>query len=89
MHLILANPPWRQLQERAEKIPGEKKHVGGILSQSQCAAQFNTAQNRVTGQLPVRSRGSKIGHAPTQWASLRWPRGILGRLSVYRGQIRN
>jgi hypothetical protein len=32
VHLILANPPWRQLQERAEKIPGDKKHVGGILS---------------------------------------------------------
>ena len=32
VHLILANPPWRQLQERAEKIPGDKKHVEGILS---------------------------------------------------------
>jgi hypothetical protein len=37
---------WRQLQERAEKIPGDKKHVEGILSQSHCVAQFNTAQNR-------------------------------------------
>ena len=46
MHLILANPPWRQLQERAEKIPGDKKHVEGILSQSPCVAQFNTAQER-------------------------------------------
>ena len=46
VHLILANPPWRQLQERAEKIPGDKKHVEGILSQSPCVAQFNTAQNR-------------------------------------------
>jgi hypothetical protein len=46
VHLILANPPWRQLQERAEKIPGDKKHVEGILSQSHCVAQFNTAQNR-------------------------------------------
>jgi hypothetical protein len=46
VHLILANPPWRQLQERAEKIPGDKKHVEGILSQSHCVAQFNTAQKR-------------------------------------------
>ena len=43
VHLILANPPWRQLQERAEKIPGDKKHVEGMLSQSHCVAQFNTA----------------------------------------------
>jgi methylase of polypeptide subunit release factors len=26
VHLILANPPWRQLQERAQKIQGDKKH---------------------------------------------------------------
>jgi hypothetical protein len=32
VHVILANPPWRQLQERAEKIPGDKKHVEGIFS---------------------------------------------------------
>lgn len=24
---MLANPPWHQLRERAEKIPGNKKHV--------------------------------------------------------------
>jgi hypothetical protein len=46
VHLILANPPWHQLQERAEKIPGDKKHVNAIFSQSQCVAQFNTAQKR-------------------------------------------
>jgi len=45
VHLILANPPRRQLQERAEKIPGDKKHVEGNLSQGHCVAQFNTAQN--------------------------------------------
>jgi hypothetical protein len=43
VHLILANPLWRRLQERAEKIPGDKKHVEGMLSQSYCVAQFNTA----------------------------------------------
>jgi hypothetical protein len=43
VHLILANPLWRQLQERAEKIPGDKKHVEGMLSQSHCVTQFNTA----------------------------------------------
>jgi hypothetical protein len=43
VHLILANPPWRQLQERAEKIPGDKKHMEGMLSRSYYAAQFNTA----------------------------------------------
>ena len=46
VHLILANPPWRQLRERAQKIQGDKKHVEGILSQSHCVAQFNTAQER-------------------------------------------
>jgi hypothetical protein len=30
VHLILANPPWRQLQERAQKIQGDKKHVEGL-----------------------------------------------------------
>jgi hypothetical protein len=29
VHLILANPPWRQLQERAQKILGDKKHAEG------------------------------------------------------------
>jgi hypothetical protein len=43
VHLILANPPWRHLQERAEKIPGDKKHVKGMLSQSHYVAQFNPA----------------------------------------------
>jgi hypothetical protein len=45
VHLILANPPWRQLQERAQKIQGDKKHIEGILSQSRCGAQFRTAHN--------------------------------------------
>jgi hypothetical protein len=40
---MLANLPWRYLQERAEKIPGDKKHVESMLSQSHCVAQFNTA----------------------------------------------
>jgi len=43
VHLILANPPWRQLQERARKIPGDKKHMEGMLSRSHCVAQFHTA----------------------------------------------
>ena len=43
MHLILANLPWRHLQERAEKIPGDKKHAESMLSQSHYVAQFNTA----------------------------------------------
>jgi hypothetical protein len=30
VHLILANPPWRQLLERAQKIQGDKKHVEGF-----------------------------------------------------------
>ena len=47
VHLMLANPPWRQLQERAGKIPGDKKHVEGILSQSHCVAQFHKVQNRL------------------------------------------
>jgi hypothetical protein len=43
VHLILANHLWRQLQDRAEKIPGDKKHVEATLSQSYCVAQFNLA----------------------------------------------
>ncbi len=43
MHLILANLPWRHLQERAEKIQGDKKHAESMLSQSHYVAQFNTA----------------------------------------------
>ena len=43
VHLRLANPLLRQLQERAEKILGDKKHVEQMLSQSHCVAQFNTA----------------------------------------------
>jgi hypothetical protein len=27
VHLILANPSWRDLQQRAQKIQGDKKHV--------------------------------------------------------------
>jgi hypothetical protein len=51
VHLILANPPWRQLQERAEKILGDKKHAEGMLSQGHCVVQFNTAH-----KLPGRGR---------------------------------
>jgi hypothetical protein len=43
---MLANPLWRQLRERAEKIPGDQKHDYNerILAQCHCVAQFNTAQ---------------------------------------------
>lgn len=43
VHLILANPPWRQLQERAQKILGDKKHGEARLSRSYCVVQFNIA----------------------------------------------
>jgi hypothetical protein len=33
--VMLANPPWRQLRERAEKIPGDKKHDAGLRGFSQ------------------------------------------------------
>jgi hypothetical protein len=49
VHLVLANPPWRQLQERAQKIQGDKKHMQGMLSQSHCLAQFNTAHKLASG----------------------------------------
>ena len=45
---MLANPPRRQLRERAENILGDQKHDSElirILSQSYCLMQFNTAQN--------------------------------------------
>ena len=41
----------RQLQERAEKIPGDKKHVEGMLSQSHCVAQFTTAHRLPSSSL--------------------------------------
>jgi hypothetical protein len=43
--LILANRPWRWLRERAEKIPGDKKHVQTTFSQSHCVALFKTAHS--------------------------------------------
>jgi hypothetical protein len=42
MHLILANIPWRHQQERAEEIPGDKKHAESMLSESHYVAEFNT-----------------------------------------------
>ena len=44
VHLILANPPWRQLQERAEKIPGDKKHVeeDALIESLRRAVQYST-----------------------------------------------
>ena len=35
VHLMLANPPWHQLREPAEKIPGDKKHDAGLRGFSQ------------------------------------------------------
>jgi len=83
MKKIMGNPPWRQLEERAEKMPGDKKHVEGILSQSQCVAQFNTAQNRlpkrVTASLEnvqnegcgtrILDFGTRSGENPRRFAS--------------------
>ena len=72
MHLILANPPWCQLQERAEKIPGDKKHVEGILLQSQCVAQFNTAQNRPPEQVAAileNVQKRRVRHAALDFAT--------------------
>ena len=60
VHLILANPPWRQLRERAQKIQGDKKHVEKTLSQSHCVAQFNTAQERQM------TRAIKYNHTTVQ-----------------------
>jgi hypothetical protein len=34
VHLMLANPAGVNYESHAEKIPGDKKHVGRILSQS-------------------------------------------------------
>ena len=43
VHLILANPPWRQLRERAQKIQRDKKHVENSLTQSlRCTVQYRT-----------------------------------------------
>jgi hypothetical protein len=40
---MLANPLWRQLRERAEESPGDKKHVKGFFRRVFFFAQFNTA----------------------------------------------
>jgi hypothetical protein len=71
VHLILANPPWRQLQERAEKIPGDKKHVEGMLSQSHCVAQFNTAHERAPfyNALVRHMDGIRVRRHPLNWGS--------------------
>jgi hypothetical protein len=44
VHLIVANPLWRQLQERAQKIQGDKKHIyKDSLIESLCrAVQYGT-----------------------------------------------
>ena len=47
VHLMLANPPWHQLRERAEKIPGDKKHVEGFSREAlelRRSIQHRTAQ---------------------------------------------
>jgi hypothetical protein len=48
VHLMLANPPWRSLRERAGKMPRPEARlrIGRIFSRSYCAAQFNKAQKR-------------------------------------------
>jgi len=48
VHLMLANPPWRSLRERAGKMPRPEARlrIGRIFSHSDCAAQFNKAQKR-------------------------------------------
>jgi hypothetical protein len=54
--------PWRQLQERAQKIQGDKKHIEGMLSQSPCVAQFNTTHKtpRSGCQVPVSEKGVRF-----------------------------
>ena len=69
MHPMLANLPWRHLLERAEKIPGDKKHVESILSQSHFVAQFTTAHNPLnsgrkvaySGKCPSLARNGVLG----------------------------
>jgi hypothetical protein len=57
VHPILANPPWRQLLERTEKIRGDKKHVEAMVSQGHGVTQFNTAHKLPSsGPLSPRTR---------------------------------
>jgi hypothetical protein len=43
VQLIQASLLWRQLQERAQKIQGDKKRMERMLSQRHCVSQFNRA----------------------------------------------
>jgi len=52
--------PWRQLQERAQKIQGDKKHIEGMLSQSPCVAQFNTGHNPLNSGCEVLVCGKRV-----------------------------
>jgi hypothetical protein len=52
--------PWRQLQERAQKIQGDKKHIEGMLSQSPCVAQFNTGHNPLSSGCEVLVCGKRV-----------------------------
>jgi len=52
--------PWRQLQERAQKIQGDKKHIEGMLSQSPCVAQFNSAHKPPGSDCEVLVSGKRV-----------------------------
>jgi hypothetical protein len=51
VHLILANPLWHQLRERAKKIPGDKKHVEGFLHRI-IALRSSIQHRNIPGVLP-------------------------------------
>lgn len=47
MHLILANPPGVSYKSVPRKFRETRSTMEGMLSQSHCVAQFNTAQKRL------------------------------------------
>jgi len=59
---MLANPPWHQLREPAEKIPGDKKHDAGLRGFSQrvirlrCPIPHRNAPERVAQPHQTRTR---------------------------------
>jgi len=66
VHPILANPPWRQLQERAQKIQGDKKHVQGF------SRRVLVGRSSIKHRIALAS--SELSEISGQYAVRRYPR---------------
>jgi hypothetical protein len=73
---MLANPPWRQLRERAEKIPGDKKHdfeLGGF-SHRVIALRSSIQHRKRPGSPALEAKEGVVDEAQKQSLSLGTPR---------------